>query len=62
MKLLSNNLLETLNTLELKDLTTQVKETLLLNYKKDKQKVFSSADLWNIQRQRRIFSSRRTSF
>jgi hypothetical protein len=61
MKLLSNNLLETLSNTEMKNLTTQVNETLLSNYKKETPKTFSSADLWNIHRQRRNFLSRRNS-
>jgi hypothetical protein len=61
MKLLSNNLLETLSNTEIKNLTTQVNETLLRNYKKETPKTFSAADLWNIHRQRRAFSSRRNS-
>ena len=43
---------ETLN-----NLTYQVKETLALNYKSQKQ--LSAADLWNIQRRSRTLSSRR---
>jgi hypothetical protein len=61
MKLLSNNLLETLSNTEIKNLTTQVNETLLSNYKREIPKTFSSADLWNIHRQRRNFSARRNS-
>jgi hypothetical protein len=62
MKLLSNNLLETLSNAEIKKLTSQVSETLLFNYRKENQKVFTAADLWNLQRQKRNFLTRRNSF
>jgi hypothetical protein len=62
MKLLSNNLLETLSNTEIKKLTSQVSETLLFNYRKENQKVFTAADLWNLQRQKRNFLTRRNSF
>ncbi len=35
---------------EIKVLTTEVKETLAKDFDRNRQKVFSSADLWNIQR------------
>jgi len=54
-------LLETLNYQELKHLTTEVKETLAVEYKKEKRRTFTAADLWNLQRQRRAFYSRRIS-
>lgn len=62
MKLLSNNLLETLSNAEIKKLTSQVSETLLFNYRKENQKVFTAGDLWNLQRQKRNFLTRRNSF
>jgi hypothetical protein len=61
MKLSSNNFLETLNYQELKELTFEVKETLAVENKKEKRKIFTTADLWNLQRQRRAFYSRRIS-
>ncbi len=59
MKLLTNNLLESLNFQEVKNLTVEVKETLFLNFKIGKSKNFTSAQLWNIQRQRKNISGRR---
>jgi hypothetical protein len=61
MKLSSNNFLETLNYQELKDLAFEVKETLAVANKKEKRKIFTTADLWNLQKQRRVFYSRRIS-
>ena len=59
MKILLNSLLETLNRNEVKNLTTEVKETLALNFKTEKNKSFSSAELWNIQRRRKnVFNKR----
>lgn len=55
MKILSTNLLTTLNTQEVKDLTTTVKEILALNISSHK-KIFTAADLWNIQKNKRSFS------
>lgn len=59
MKLLTNNLLETLNFQEVKNLTEEVKETLFINFKIDKSKNFTSAQLWNIQRQRKNIFGRK---
>ena len=55
-----NNLLVELNTKELVKLTTAVKETIattvqLVNSKS----IFSTADLWNIQKMRRVRMPRR---
>ena len=59
MKTQSTNLLNQMSNLEVKDLTTVVKETLDLGYCNKQYKTFSAADLWNIQRQRRSFNLRR---
>lgn len=53
MKLQSNNLLENLTRTELKILTTEVKETVLANSKKERKRIFSAAQLWDIQRRRK---------
>jgi len=50
-------LFSTLSNAELKTLTTTVDETLA--FKTSTPKTFTAADLWNIQKQRRIFSVRR---
>ena len=59
MKKQSTNLLNQMSNLEVKDLTTVVKETLDFGYFNKQHKTFSAAELWNIQRQRRSLGSRR---
>lgn len=59
MKLQSTSLLESLTTREIKKLTTEIKETLLINFKSSSRKNFTSAQLWNVHRQGRNFSARR---
>jgi len=54
----SINFLEKINKEELDKLALQVKETLALEYT-GKNKTFTSIDLWNIQRRRKISSARR---
>lgn len=41
-------------------LTAEVKETLAPYEMQEKTRVFSSADLWNIQRRKKTFVQRRT--
>ncbi|HPH85703.1 MAG TPA: hypothetical protein PLC48_09600 [Ferruginibacter sp.] len=53
MKLSINHSFEPLTKTELTKLTSVVKEVLAPEFKEDRHPVFSSADLWNIQRQRR---------
>ncbi|CAN5794642.1 hypothetical protein BH11BAC4_BH11BAC4_12950 [soil metagenome] len=62
MKTQSNNLLEKLAGAEIISLTTEVKETLALDLKRNVEKIFSAAELWNIQRQRKAHIKRRASF
>jgi hypothetical protein len=56
MKLQSNNLLENLTRSELKILTTEVKETVAENFKKERKRTFSAAQLWDIQRRKKDLS------
>ena len=56
MKLQSNNLLENLTRNELKVLTSEVKETVAQDFKKEKKKIFSAAQMWDIQRRRKNVS------
>ncbi|MGN6532664.1 MAG: hypothetical protein ACTHK0_13050 [Ginsengibacter sp.] len=56
MKLQSNNLLEPLTAIELNKLVTESKETLCSDFKNDRKRVFSAAQLWNIQRRRKNVS------
>lgn len=62
MKLQSNNLLETLDQQELKLLTSEVKETVCKNFKKERKINFSAAEFWNIQRRRKNFYSAKFAF
>lgn len=62
MKLESNNLLENLTRGELKVLTAEVKETVATDFKKEKKRIFSAADLWDIQRRRKNLLVKRIMF
>lgn len=62
MKTQSNNLLESLNNNEIKILTSEVKETVCKNFKKDRKRTFSVAEYWDIQRRRRNFLVKRMAF
>lgn len=50
MKMRSTRLLSPLSEATVINLTTEVKEVLALGYKKTRNPVLSTADLWNIQR------------
>ena len=64
MKLASNNFLEKLSNSEIENLTIEVKESLATNtvllFEKKPKVVFTSAQLWNIERQRKTTFSRQT--
>ncbi len=62
MKLQSNNLLENLTKTELKILATEVKETVAVNFNKERKKIFSAAQLWDIQRRRKNLSIQKNYF
>jgi hypothetical protein len=53
MKFQSNRLLESLTENEIRNLTSEVKETLATDAVNEKKKVFSSAQLWDIYRRRK---------
>ena len=54
------NLFSQISKATVKNLTMEIKETLAFGYTNNSQsKTFSSAELWNIQRQRRSLGSRR---
>jgi hypothetical protein len=59
MKTQSTSLFTHLSKTIVKNLTTQVKETLATGFNMHKGKTFSTADLWNIQRQGKNMLSRR---
>ncbi|MEO6837081.1 MAG: hypothetical protein ABI261_00455 [Ginsengibacter sp.] len=58
----TKNLLESLTNNEIKNLTIEVRETIAQGFKKEKKRIFSAADLWNIQRQKRNILGRRLHF
>jgi len=54
------NFLPAINQAQLSKLTAEVKETLATGFKmEEKNRVFSAADMWNIQRHKRNFVQRR---
>jgi hypothetical protein len=59
MKTQTTTLLNQLSNNEMQVLTNEVKETLATGYQNNSGKVFSAAELWNIQRQRKSIGSRR---
>ena len=59
MKKQNQGYLTYVTKMELQKLTSAVEETLATDFKQEEKKVFSSADLWNIQRQKRGFGQRR---
>jgi|GEM_PF-1690156 len=60
MRLTTNSFLQAITTTELKQLTTQVNETIASGAEmKTTQHLFCAADLWKIQRNRRVRTSRR---
>ena len=62
MKKQSTNLFGTISTETVKNLTTMVKETLATDFTYAKNKIFTAADLWSIQRQGKSRIQRRFSF
>ena len=51
--------LTSLNTTEVANLTSIVKEVIAVESKPQEKRIFSVSDLWNIQKQRRSFVQRR---
>ncbi|MCW3090273.1 MAG: hypothetical protein JWP81_1342 [Ferruginibacter sp.] len=62
MKKQSHNLFKTISAEQVENLTSVVKETLAEGFNYSKPKVFTAADLWNIQRQGKSRIQRRFSF
>ena len=60
MKTQSISLFNQISKITVKNLTTEVKETLAFGFSNSQSKTFSAAELWNIQRQRRSLGSRRS--
>ena len=55
---LTNNLLESLTSEEVKTLTTEIRETVAF-IKKEKKRTYSVGEYWDMQRRRRnLFSTR----
>ena len=61
MKKQSNTLFIDISKEQVENLTTIVKETIVAGYNQAQAKLFTAADLWNIQRQKKGFSQRRFS-
>lgn len=59
MKKQNQGYLTQVTNMSLQKLTTVVEETIASGFKQEEKKVFSSADLWNIQRNKRSFVQRR---
>jgi hypothetical protein len=59
MKLQSNNLLENLVAEEVKSLLVITKETIDQNFRKNRKRIFTAAELNQIQKRKRDFSIRR---
>lgn len=62
MKRQSNTLFQTISSGLLENLTKVVKETLATSINQPQSKIFTAADLWNIQRQGKRRVQRRFSF
>ena len=58
MKIQSTKYFSTLSREEIIDLSTELKEILVPDYKKEDTHILSSAGLWNIQRDKRVRRSR----
>jgi hypothetical protein len=59
MKKQNQGYLTQVTKMELHKLTTVTEETIATGFKQEERKSFTSADLWNIQRNRRSFVQRR---
>ena len=61
MKKQSNTLFSDINKEQLSNLTNVVRETISVGIETAK-RTFSAAELWDIQRRKRVFPTRRLSF
>jgi hypothetical protein len=59
MKTQTTNFLQQISKQEVKQLTTQVKETIATDLNNHSRKTFGAVDMWNIQRQRKSFTRSR---
>lgn len=59
MKIVSNTFLKKVSRTEINQLTKEIQETLDVEMKKGHKKVFTNIDMWNINKQKRNFSTRR---
>ncbi|MEO5892399.1 MAG: hypothetical protein ABIQ31_19275 [Ferruginibacter sp.] len=62
MKKSTTSLFNQMSTKQLENLTTVINETLAMDLYQPKVKIFTAADMWNIQRQGRSRTQRRMSF
>lgn len=61
MKKQSNNLFTTISKIQVENLARVVNETLITDFRRPICKIFTAADLWNIQRQGKYRIQRRFS-
>jgi hypothetical protein len=59
MKIQLTNLFNQISKAQLENLTMEVKETIAMEDNHTHRKIFSAAELWNIQRQRKSLNQRR---
>ena len=59
MKTQTNSLFNSLSKTQLVSLTTEIKETLAMDVHMPFSKKFTAAEVWNIQRQKRVRVQRR---
>ena len=65
MKIQTNNtgnLLDTLTRAEIKYLAKEVKETIATAFVNERKKIFTSAELWNIHRNKKNISCKKMYF
>lgn len=58
MKMQSTKFLSPVNHEGINNLSSEIKEILAPDYRKEDNQILSSADLWNIQRSKRVRRSR----
>jgi len=59
MKVINNKYYTSLNSEQLQNLTTLVSETIAIDAAACNKKIFTSADLWNIQRAKKLVRNTR---
>lgn len=62
MKKQSTTLFSQINTQQFENLTTVAQETLAMGFKQPASRIFTAAELWDIQRRQKSHIQRRLSF